>query len=105
MKLISAALNRHQWATGNTCYFSAVIHSYELWCPVNVDESFQDRDNVIPTHGPFYFDGESFFAEVISDVEILQHPAVTGLMELEVQSPQMIRTRSAKPVVRVRGLP
>ncbi|MGB4690408.1 MAG: hypothetical protein WBH16_09380, partial [Candidatus Nanopelagicales bacterium] len=66
---------------------------------------FQDRDNVIPTHGPFYFNGESFFAEFISDVEILQHPAVTGLIEREVQSPHMIRARSAKPVLRVRGLP
>lgn len=72
---------------------------------MNVDESFQDRDNVIPTHGSFHFNGECLPAELISDVEVLQHPAVTGLIELEVQSPHVIRARSAQSVLRVRGLP
>jgi hypothetical protein len=58
---------------------------------VNVDESF-------------HFDGECFFAVLIGDVQALQHPAVTGLIELEVKRPHMIRARSAKPVLRIRGL-
>lgn len=72
---------------------------------MNVDQPFQDRDNVIPTRGPFHFNGKRFFAEHIGDVQVFQNPAITGLIELEVQRPQMIRARRAKPVRRVRAFP
>ena len=58
---------------------------------MNVDQCFHERDNVIPAHGSLHFNGECLPGELISDVEILQNLAITGLIELEIQRPYVIR--------------
>jgi hypothetical protein len=105
MKLMSTVLNRHQSTPILLCHGRAVIDPYELWRSVNVDQYFQDRGNVIPAHGSRHFNGEYFFAEFIGDVQVFHHTTVAGLIELEIQQPHVIRAMSAKPVLRVTGLP
>ena len=94
MKLMFEGLNRHQSATA-LLVISVPLSIRTNSGAMNVDESIQDCDNVIPAHGSFHSNGEYFFAELIGDVQVLQDPAITGLIELEIQRLHAIRTRSA----------
>ena len=73
--------------------FGPVIAPDNQWCSTIANDVLHGLDYFLPRDGR------------IGDVEAFQHSGVTGVIELEIQFPQMIRACSAKPLRRDHELP
>jgi hypothetical protein len=54
-------------------------------------ETFDHLDDLVGTHGTSHLHGEGLSGVLVHNVEQLQTPLIGGLVELEVQSPHMVR--------------
>jgi hypothetical protein len=54
-------------------------------------QAFQATDDAVGVDGAVDVGGQRFSGELVDDVQELEHPPVTGLVELEVQRPDDVR--------------
>lgn len=83
----------------------AVVHSQVGRGAASGDAGLDDRDSILGGAGASDAHGECFPGVLVDDVAQLEAPPIRGLVELEVDGPQVVRALGAqqRPHRRVTG--
>ena len=60
-------------------------------------QAFEHEDGVVRRDGAVHFDGRSLLGELVGDIEQFEGLAVGGLVEREVDGPDMTRADGPEP--------